>query len=61
MNIVQIDLQSSSKDRPGSTEKIALQGCIPVGTFAGSDDFVVRIRDGRPTPSDTGDQGGGQN
>jgi hypothetical protein len=61
MNIVQIDLESSSKDRPGLTKPIPVEGCAPLGTFAGSNDFVVRIRDGRPTPADTGNQGGGQN
>jgi hypothetical protein len=61
MTIVQIDLESSIKDRPGSPKTIPLERCTPVGTFAGSNDFVVRIRDGKPTPADTGDQGGGQN
>jgi hypothetical protein len=33
----------------------------PVGSFAGSQDYVVRIRDGQFVAADTGDQGGGQN
>jgi hypothetical protein len=34
---------------------------VPVGSFAGTLERVIRIRDGRPVPADTGDQGGGQN
>jgi hypothetical protein len=34
---------------------------VPVGSFAGTLERIIRIRDGRPVPSDTGDQGGGQN
>ena len=33
----------------------------PVGTFGGSIDFILRIRNGKPIAADTGDQGGGQN
>jgi hypothetical protein len=33
----------------------------PIGTFAGTSDFVVRIRNGKPIAANTGDQGGGQN
>ena len=33
----------------------------PIGTFAGTNDFVVRIRNGKPIAASTGDQGGGQN
>ena len=32
-----------------------------VGTFAGQEDQVVRTREGKPVPQETGDQGGGQN
>jgi hypothetical protein len=35
--------------------------CAPIGTFAGSEDRIVRIRKGQIVPADTGDQGGGQN
>ena len=33
----------------------------PVGTFAGTQDRMIRIRNGQRIPADTGDQGGGQN
>ena len=33
----------------------------PIGTFAGTNDFVIRIRNGKPIAANTRDQGGGQN
>jgi hypothetical protein len=33
----------------------------PIGSFGGSEDRIVRIRNGQVVPADTGDQGGGQN
>jgi hypothetical protein len=38
-----------------------LEEIVPIGTFAGSKDFVLRIRHGKPVAANTGDQGGGQN
>jgi hypothetical protein len=32
----------------------------PIGGFGGSEDRIVRIRNGQIVPADTGDQGGGQ-
>jgi hypothetical protein len=34
---------------------------LPVGTFAGIEDRIIRVRNGKRVPADTGDQGGGQN
>ena len=34
---------------------------IPIGTFAGTIERVALVRNGGILPSDTGDQGGGQN
>jgi hypothetical protein len=34
---------------------------IPEGSFAGTDDRVIRTRKGKPVARDSGDQGGGQN
>jgi hypothetical protein len=34
---------------------------VPIGTFGGSQDRILRIRNGKPVPADTGEQGGGQN
>jgi hypothetical protein len=33
----------------------------PVGTFSGTTDRILRVRNGEAIPADTGDQGGGQN
>jgi hypothetical protein len=33
----------------------------PVGTFGGTQDRILRIRNGRIIPADAGSQGGGQN
>jgi hypothetical protein len=33
----------------------------PVGSFAGTTDLILRLRNGVLVVSDTGDQGGGQN
>lgn len=35
--------------------------CKPVGTFGGSEDLLLRIRNGYVIAADNGDQGGGQN
>jgi hypothetical protein len=43
-----------------SLEALAATG-IPIGTFAGTTDMVVRIRNGKPIAANTGGQGGGQN
>jgi hypothetical protein len=32
----------------------------PIGTFGGSEDRIIRIRNGEIIPANTGDQGGGQ-
>jgi hypothetical protein len=33
----------------------------PMGTFGGTTDKILRVRNGEAIPADTGDQGGGQN
>jgi hypothetical protein len=33
----------------------------PIGTFAGTKDRILRIRNGQIIPPNAGDQGGGQN
>jgi hypothetical protein len=33
----------------------------PIGTFADTNDFLVRIQNGKPIAANTGAQGGGQN
>jgi len=60
---VQQDNQNRTKERidlplpaidPANTR-------TPIGSFAGSQDFLIRIRNGKLVAADTGDQGGGQN
>ena len=34
---------------------------VPVGTFAGTIEKPILVREGEPQPADTADQGGGQN
>jgi hypothetical protein len=34
---------------------------VPVGSFAATLERIIRIRNGKAVPADTGDQGGGQN
>jgi hypothetical protein len=34
---------------------------IPIGTFAGTIEQLLLVRNGEIVPTDTGDQGGGQN
>ena len=34
---------------------------VPEGTFAGTQEKPVLVKDGKPVPADTGDQGRGQN
>jgi hypothetical protein len=43
-----------------SLEQLKAMG-IPIGTFGGSHDFVVRIRDGALVAANAGTQGSGQN
>ena len=43
-----------------SLEQLEEMG-VPIGTFGGSHDFMVRIRDGALVAANTGTQGGGQN
>jgi hypothetical protein len=46
----------------GSNEPDVVESLtVPIGTFGGSLDRILRIRKGKPVPGDTGDQGGGQN
>jgi hypothetical protein len=34
---------------------------VPEGTFAGTIEKPILVKEGQPIPKDTGDQGGGQN
>jgi hypothetical protein len=65
MNVLQNDKRlgtSGPKGPPSVNPPLDLiKMAKPVGTFAGTTDFILRLRKGVLIPSDTGDQGGGQN
>lgn len=49
-------------DRADAGNRFTLESVsIPIGTFAGTEDRIIRIRNGQIVPADTGGQGGGQN
>jgi hypothetical protein len=62
-------LQNDQKPRTGYRRDSAgrdlpvdlMKKAKPIGTFAGQKDFILRFRNGKLVPADTGDQGGGQN
>jgi hypothetical protein len=62
MNMQQDD-QNRTKERKGTPlpPMDLLKTRAPIGSFAGTQDFVIRIRNGKLVAADTGDQGGGQN
>jgi hypothetical protein len=54
---------TAGEDQPvkiGSVEEIVALG-TPVGTWGGSKDILLRIRNGKPVAANVGGQGGGQN
>jgi hypothetical protein len=42
------------------TEDVEIK-MVPEGTFAGTIEKPILVKEGEPQPEDTGDQGGGQN
>jgi hypothetical protein len=61
MNVVQTSIGSDTKEGDSLRDRVPLEEFAPIGTFAGSQDFVLRIHNGTPIAANTGDQGGGQN
>ena len=45
----------------GNVPNGLIKNAVPVGTFAGPQDFVLRFQDGKPVAANSGKQGGGQN
>jgi len=60
---VQQDNQNRTKERKDTpllpTDLFKTRS--PIGSFGGTQDFVIRIRNGKLVAANTGDQGGGQN
>ena len=61
MNAVQRDLESVAPQDDSLKDTFPVEEFVPIGTFADSQEFILRIRDGKPVAANTGDQGGGQN
>ena len=49
--------KESEKDKTEEREVKA----VPEGTFGGTIEKPIFVKEGQPIPEDTGDQGGGQN
>ena len=64
MNVPQ---NETSTEIPLSDEELAkssnelLKNAVPIGKFAGPQDFVLRFHDGKLVAANSGKQGGGQN
>jgi hypothetical protein len=56
---VLVESKKPSADVSLPPEVLAL--CKPVGTFAGTEDFILRVRNGQVVAADSGDQRDGQN
>ncbi|MGA8659661.1 MAG: hypothetical protein WB586_26360 [Chthoniobacterales bacterium] len=61
MNVQQQEQTRAVVDVRDPPLRALLRMAKPIGTFAGDGDFILRIRDGKVTAANTGDQGGGQN
>ena len=61
MNAVHSSKESSAKESDSLKDTPSSEDFTPIGTFGGSEDFIVRIRRGNAVAANTGDQGGGQN
>jgi hypothetical protein len=61
MNAVHNDLESVTSQGDSLGDTVPLQEFVPIGTFAGSEEFILRVSNGKPVAANTGDQGGGQN
>ena len=56
-------MSTESKDKESEkdkTEEIEVKA-VPEGTFGGTIEKPIFVKEGEPIPEDTGDQGGGQN
>jgi hypothetical protein len=62
MNVQQDDQNQTMERKNSGLATIDLSKTrTPIGSFAGSQDFLIRMRNGKLVAADTGDQGGGQN
>lgn len=61
MNVIQTGPKPVPESNDGLKDRFPREEFVPIGTFAGSQEFILRIRNGKPVAANTGDQGGGQN
>jgi hypothetical protein len=61
MNATPTGLEPVTQTGESRKDRFRLEDFVPIGTFAGWQDVILRIRNGKPVPANTGDQGGGQN
>jgi len=61
MNAVQSGLKAAAPQGDRLKDTFPMEEFVPIGTFADSQEFILRIRNGKPVAANTGDQGGGQN
>jgi hypothetical protein len=61
MNALKTARESGTKEDDNLKDMNLTEDLVPVGTFAGSQDFIVRVRNGSSVAANTGDQGSGQN
>ena len=52
--------QKKEESDKQETEDVEVK-TVPEGTFAGTIEKPILVKEGEPQPEDTGDQGGGQN
>jgi hypothetical protein len=52
--------ETVDKKNPENPENIEVR-MVPEGTFAGTIEKPMLVKDGEPVPENTGDEGGGQN
>jgi hypothetical protein len=60
MNAVQRGLEFVGPRGDRLKDTFPVEEFAPIGTFADSQEFILRIRNGKPIAANTGDQGGGQ-
>ena len=64
MNVPQSETSTEiplSDQQPAYPSIELLKNAVPIGNFAGPQDFVLRFHDGKLVAADSGKQGGGQN
>ena len=56
-------MSTESKEKESDMDKTEEREVkiVPEGTFAGTIEKPILVKEGQPIPEDTGDQGGGQN